>query len=551
MDLFNPADGGTGLAARRAIVLSQEILSGNLDALTRAQGMCPALGRLRDSMRVALSGEHLNVEARTSAGDWQAIDTPESADGEHWLDALVTGASQAILVGVGLGYALDRAQRLGLQKVVVVEPDPGVATLFLSRRDWREWFTTGRLRLLTGPDYRGATDTARLLDGLKDIPIVTHPQRTMIEPEISARATAVAERVAANARSNGRARHRFAGPYLLQTLTNLPAIAREGDVRTLGQAFTNVPAVIVGAGPSLDENIPELRALSDRAIVIAADTALGPLVSGGVRPHLVVAADSSELNARHLTAPADSGGVMLVAEGSVHPTVVERFSGRLFSFRVADHEPWPWLRTAGVDRGPLRAWGSVLTCAFDLACRMGCDPIVFAGADLAFTGMRPYCRGTIYDAQWQEWIDKGCTWEQLMEEYFSRQPEVYRDDIRGERTRTASNLVSYRDWLIEQINALQSQTVINATGGGILHGGAIRQASLRDVLAGMPAVSGVRETLRVKRTAASARRANLPRLSALLQDARVSRSLPLQRWIDFTAATISERDILSALPDSV
>jgi hypothetical protein len=533
-------------------VLSADNLTRNLAALTRAQGTCPALGALRDSMRVDLSGPVLNVEVRTGTGDWLPLDPPGQVGAGDWLHGIGRETSQAILVGVGLGYALERAQQLGVKKVVALEPDPGLATLLLSRRDWREWFDTGRLRLLTGPDYRGAADTARFLDGLQDIPILSHPLRAQLEPESAARAAAVAERMAQNARSNGTARRRFAGPYLRQTLTNVPAIAREGDVQALTGAFPSVPAIVVGAGPSLDGNLAQLRAWQAHAVIVATDTTLGPLLAGGVTPHLVVGVDSSALNAQHLTTPAGGGDVMLAAEGSLHPSALERFAGRTFVFRVADHEPWPWLRAAGVDRGGLRAWGSVLTSAFDLACRMACDPIVFAGADLAFTGMRPYCRGTIYDAQWQEWIDKGCSWELLMEDYFSRQPELYRDDIHGVRTRTSPNLVSFRDWLVEQIGALRSGTVFNATGAGILHGNGIRQATLADALAGAVPRTGIREMLRSKHAASCAPAAIRDRLRAQLAHARHRpEALPLPRWVEFSAGTLSAEEILAAVPASL
>ena len=74
-------------------MLSPEILSGNLEALTRAQGTCPALGALRDSMRVAITGNHVNVEVRTGGGEWRPIDIPNSSPGPHWLDE--PGAEQS------------------------------------------------------------------------------------------------------------------------------------------------------------------------------------------------------------------------------------------------------------------------------------------------------------------------------------------------------------------------------------------------------------------------------------------------------------------------
>ena len=534
-------------------MLSADILAGNLAALTRAQGACPALGPLRDSMRVTLSGPHVNIEVHSGDDGWQPIDAPgETLAGAAWLDEPAAGASQAIVVGAGLGYALERAERLGIRKVVAIEPDPGVATLLLSRRDWSGWFESGGLRLLTGPDYRGLADTARFLDGLSDIPILANRARAHAEPEPSARAAAIAERLAQDAKANGQARQRFAGPYLLQTLTNLPAIAHEGDVRALAGAFGRAPGIVVGAGPSLDDNIGDLRQLDDRAVIIATDTSLGPLLAGGVRPHLVVGIDPSALNALHLTTPEASGDVMLAAEGSLHPSVFPRFAGRIVSFTVSDHEPWPWLDAAGLRRGRLRAWGSVLTSAFDLARHLGCDPIVFAGADLAYTGMRPYCRHTIYDAQWQEWIDKGCSRELLMEEYFSRQPEAYRDDLHGERVRTSPNLVSFRDWLVEQIARLPPARVINATGNGILHGGGIRLATLHEALGEAPRLEWVREILASKRAASCPSPGDRQRLDEWL--ARASREpdrVPFERWMAFSGGTLTQDEIRQALPSGI
>ena len=42
----------------------------------------------------------------------------------------------------------------------------------------------------------------------------------------------------------------------------------------------------------------------------------------------------------------------------------------------------------------------MLTGAVAAACLAGCDPIVMAGSDLAFTGGRPYARGTTYEFDW-------------------------------------------------------------------------------------------------------------------------------------------------------
>src|SRR5262245_52233899 len=501
--------------------------------------MCPTLGALPTSMRVTTTGGQLRVELRKAPDDWQPLGAPFTGriGSESPLESeACRSAGQAIVVGPALAELFDDERRVGhLKKILLVEPDPGLATLFLSRRDWRRWFATGRLRLLTGPDFKGATTLARFLDGLRDIPIVADAERAACQPEVMAAAAAVAARVAQNAAANGNARRKFAGPYLLQTLANIGAIAREGDTRSLEGAFAGTPGVVVGAGPSLDENVTTLAGLQDRAVSIAADTALRPLVSAGVRPHIVVGVDSSALNARHLTA-ASACDVWLAAEGSLHPSGLQPFIGRTFAFRVSDHDPWPWLAAAGVTRAQLPAWGSVLTTAFDLARRMGCNPILFAGADLAYTGMRPYCRGTIYDALWQPYLDAGCTWQQLMDDYFTRQPEVWQADLHGQPTRTAPHLVSFRDWLVEQMTASSQTRFVNATGAGILHGASIQQSSLDEALEQSPARADLRERLAGCYRTSLTGRHDAAVADALIARARTTReSLPVERWVSFTA----------------
>src|SRR5437764_344282 len=91
--------------------------------------------------------------------------------------------------------------------------------------------------------------------------------------------------------ANANARKRFAGRYLLNTLTNLPVIAREANAGALFDGFSDVPAIIVSAGPSLDRNIPKLRKFHDRGLMIAVDTALRPLLGAGIYPQLVVSVD--------------------------------------------------------------------------------------------------------------------------------------------------------------------------------------------------------------------------------------------------------------------
>src|SRR5690606_21652421 len=137
-----------------------------------------------------------------------------------------------------------------------------------------------------------------------------------------------------------------------------------------------------------------------------------PSLAAGLAPDFVVAVDPGVPNARHLTRlpPCDTA---LVAEASVHGDSLAAFAGRTFLYRVAAHQPWPWLMAAGMHTATLRAWGSVLVTAFDLGVKLGGDPVMLIGADLAYTGGQPYCRGTVYEEDWALRVGNGETLEAI------------------------------------------------------------------------------------------------------------------------------------------
>jgi len=525
-------------------MFSESVLAANIAALKRAQGQAPTLSSLdADRMRAVPDEAGLRLELRTQAGAW--IRLGELAASEFPV--------QIFVIGPALGTILDEIERTGAPtRVIALEPDPGVATLMLGRRDWTRWLESGRLRLLTGPDYRGAATCSRHVDVTKAPLVIEHPILAAHHPADVAAARSVAHQMIADAEKNLEARRKFAGRYLLQTLGNLPVIAREADAGTLDGLFAGLPAVVVGAGPSLDDNLPALAALQDRAVIIGADTALRPLTKGGVRPHIVVGVDPGELNAQHLAGVDGVDDVHLVAEGSLNPIAFQGFGGRTFTFKVSNHEPWPWFETRGLTRTTLRAWGSVITTAFDLALRLGCNPIVFAGLDLAYTGMRPYCRGTIYDAQWQRGLDAGFTLQQVLEDYFAKLPDVRVPSLRGDEVRTTPTLMAFRRWLLEQSAAAPDRTVVNATGNGILYGAGVRHSSLHDALSGAaPLGSRVRERLVAAHRASAASPISLqPDVDCLL-DAKERQAPPLfKRWREFALDTVSEDQIAAALKGS-
>jgi hypothetical protein len=267
--------------------------------------------------------------------------------------------------------------------------------------------------------------------------------------------------------------------FLDNFAVNLPKTATSPGVIKFGGAFAGVPAVIVSAGPSLDKNIHELRGCEDRVLILATDTALKPLLAAGIDPHFVLTGDPSHANYLHLKG-ASSRQALLVAEATSYPAAFTEFEGRTVTC-IFENSSLRSLADLLGNKGTLRAWGSVATMALDFALLTQCNPIIFAGQDLAHTDGRMYCTGTYFDAEWFSGVTDPGTWRLQLEKLRSARRTVTVEDIYGNPIESTDKLLSYWNWILKEIHNHPHVRFVNATEGGILREG-VEIASLRDTL---------------------------------------------------------------------
>lgn len=434
------------------------------------------------------------LQIRVPQGAWLTLhdaDDPLAEARAQLLKALaadgVVSASYCV-IGAGAGWMVDAIEeRSPSARVLVLEPVPQFVAAMLSRRDFRSLITSGRLLILAGPAFDGVGHAWRVFGReVGSLTQVIHPTIAVARRDATIAAARLARRAFQDAQSNDEARRRFAAPYLLNTITNLPVVSREATVSGLFGLCAGQPVVIAGAGPSLNRNLEAMRPYRSRVVLVSADTALRPILAAGMAPDFVVAVDPGAPNARHLTNLPPCPDTVLVAEPSVQSRSFEAFAGRTFLYRVASHHPWPWLGASGIDLPILRAWGTVLVTAFDVALRLGGDPLIFIGADLAYTDGQPYCRGTVYEDDWADRVRSGETLEQIWTHAIGMRPVLV--ECHGDvEVSTGPHLMQFRDGLLHACRDADRR-IINATGRGILRGHPIEAASLASVLEEAPPV---------------------------------------------------------------
>jgi hypothetical protein len=233
----------------------------------------------------------------------------------------------------------------------------------------------------------------------------------------------------------------------------------------LADRYRNRPAVIVSAGPSLRKNQHLLKDLDQRAVLIAVQTTLRPLLDMGIQPHFVTSLDYHEICTRFFEKLPSPIRTELVAEPKATSLIFNMMTGpvTLIGNDFADG----LLRELKLSKAGLASGATVAHLAFYLAEFLGCDPIIFIGQDLGFADGLCYAPGTSYEDVWQPELSRFCTVEMKQWEQIIRDRPILRriPDYMGRPMYTEERLFTYLHQF-ERDFAKSRARIIDATEGG-------------------------------------------------------------------------------------
>lgn len=230
--------------------------------------------------------------------------------------------------------------------------------------------------------------------------------------------------------------------------------------------FKNIPAIICGAGPSLKDVIPHLKELENKALIIAGGSTMAALSRHGIEPHLGMAVDPNSEEYDRLK-PSTAFETPLLYANRVLPDIFATCNGP-HGYMRSDTGGLPevWLeeklgiedKAIGPDLG--REAFSVTTLAVALAYSMGCNPIILAGVDLAYTGMQRYADGVLETAN-QVSLSNIKADKRLTERLLKRK------DRQGNLVYTLLKWVMESSCISSYAKKHPERQFINATDGGI------------------------------------------------------------------------------------
>lgn len=397
------------------------------------------------------------------------------AEARKLVDRLSLDGLAVFVFGFGLGYHVDEllARIPTTSRVWILEPDASVLRAACEARDLTKSIESDRVQIISVIDRPRLLTVFQPLVALISggVTILEHAPSIQRSAEFFSDARKWLDEIGAYARTTIQTLVHNSSRTLSNIARNLPWYTATPGPQRLAGAFRGEPAIIVSAGPSLRKNRHLLREAKGKAVIIAVQTTLKPLLELGVEPDFVTSLDYSEISTRFFRDLPPSLKTELVAEAkatdslfALHPGPVTLIGNDLSDSMLAE---------AATPRTRLRSGATVAHLAFYLAEFLGCDPIIFVGQDLGFSDGLCYSPGTSYDDVWRPELGRFCTYEMKQWEQIARDRPILRQvpDCRGRPMYTEQRLFTYLQQFERDFAASRSR-IIDATEGGAAKRGA-------------------------------------------------------------------------------
>ncbi|WP_159446807.1 motility associated factor glycosyltransferase family protein [Carboxydocella sp. ULO1] len=321
-------------------------------------------------------------------------------EAQRWAEVHYQKNHLHILFGFGAGYfAQELLRHLDENDfLLIIEP---VAELFLEAAkfiDLHQFYAHERVLILVGFERMEIERHLRFIINLQyagRVEVLCSPNYDKLLPEEKNQLEKLVLEVSKLELVNLNTIKYFAQTWQDNFLSNLYFSWESIPFRRLAGKL-DCPVVIAASGPSLNKQLELLKKIKDQALIIAAGSTINPLLSGGVKPHLVVTIDGSTANLKHFEG-IEIDDIPLYYALIVHKEIPAKHRGIKVVFNSDNQQLAEWAdQVYGEPLGYIRGGPSVANFCFDLARQISSGPICFIGQDLAYTGNKSHAEGNKY-----------------------------------------------------------------------------------------------------------------------------------------------------------
>lgn len=383
-------------------------------------------------------------------------------EAQQWFKSLDLKRVDIIYIyGVGLGYYYQAAREWLKENpnrcLVFFEPDPQVIQALLKDERGTELLNDPQVGLYL---YQNFSELNKII-----MPYVSYQYTITALKSLENELTTFFKAqigFSINYFSSALGEYRDYGVSLARNfLRNYLTLPKSYLANNLKDKFKNVPAIICGAGPSLDKNIKLLGSLTDKALIFAGGTALNALNGNGIMPHFGVGIDPNPDQFTRLVMN-HAYELPFLYRTRMQRDALEMVHGdRLYVMGTPGYGLAKWLEKflEFPENPEIEEGFNVLNFSLNVAKEMGCNPIILVGIDLAYTDGKSYASGIlshpIHNRQ------SNFRTKQFQEDLLSKK------DIRGDEVYTLWKWVAESMWYGMFAGNNPHIKLVNSTEGGI------------------------------------------------------------------------------------
>ncbi len=306
-----------------------------------------------------------------------------------------------VIFGLGLGNLLDYTHTESMCNLIVYEPDLNILRFTFEYVDLTKYFADGRLFIAS--NFNECTDFIEKKYLLDDKIEFIYLKNYLLQHQsefnvLTERIFDVCQRKIIDMNTI----KQLSKLWIHNTFANLTGNDIHYPINLLENKFKGKTALVLGAGPSLKDNIEKIKANRDKFVIFAVHRNLETLRLNDVTPDFCVVVDTNNVSysiTKDLKYLSEINVIAdIKADNYIKKLPFKNFftyysENSLFSKKLQSKLP-DVVKT-------LETGGTSAICAYRCAKYLGFKNIIFAGIDLAFKDDTVYCDGQIAQANTQ------------------------------------------------------------------------------------------------------------------------------------------------------
>ncbi len=304
-----------------------------------------------------------------------------------------------ILLGMGLGYQLQSLSQLhSLQNIYICEPNHDFFYASLYVVDWDSILSStdkngGRCYLNLGDD--GSHLSSDLVGQFSRIGVYNvvnaYIYQSYYHPVLQKAAFDLRNELKVLVSMGEYFEHAAYGlSHMQQVFTQGRTYLARRDIASRCIDGLNIPVIVLGNGPSLDEVMPFLKLNRERFILVSCGTALKPLYKSGIKPDFHTEVEQTYCTYKWISSIKDDdylSDIVLLTINGVHPETAKLFGSVAMALKVGEGSTHAYEKSVCPESEFLSveySFPTVSNCALALLSHFGFKEIYLMGVDLGY-----------------------------------------------------------------------------------------------------------------------------------------------------------------------